>query len=94
MTPIGAIMTADWYMGRLFKTTLTSTILPARLSQLKPQEWILSLNFSNNDNQSLLRALFWKTGSPKYLKEVQDEEAAKPKQLEIAWRNLGEEFQQ
>lgn len=38
-------------------------------------------------------SLLWKTGRPKYLKEVQEEEAAKPRHLDIAESILGEVFQ-
>jgi hypothetical protein len=87
-------MTENWKIGRLLRTTLMSTDFPAWLSQEKPQAWILSLKFSNRGSQSLLKADFWKIGRPRYLKEDQLEEAAKPKHLEMALRALAETFQQ
>ena len=41
----------------------------------------------------MLVGLLWCTGSPRYLKEDQEEEAAKPKHLEISDNTLGVMFQ-
>jgi hypothetical protein len=70
------------------------TDLLAMLSQEKPQASSLFLNFSSWGSQSLLKALLRKTGRPKYLKEVQFEEAAKPKVLEMELSMLEVVFQQ
>lgn len=92
--PEGARRTENWNKGRLLRTDLVRTDLPTMLSQEKPQASNLFLNFSNWGSQSLLKALLRNTGRPRYLKEVQFEEAAKPKVLEMELSKLEVVFQQ
>jgi len=81
MIPIGAKRTEKLKRRRLLNTDLISIDFPTKLSQDVPQVYILDLNFSICGSQSLLVALLWKTGSPRYLKDVQDAEAIKPRHL-------------
>jgi len=94
MIPIGAKRTENLNNGRLLSTALMSTNFPAMLSQEDPQAYIFELNFSSRGFQSFLKALLRKMGRPRYLKEVQFEEAAKPRHLAMEFSDEGEIFQQ